>query len=73
MSTLSMDDGHARQPGLLVGFDVWDEHILQAQVEPLMLGAVRQEEERPKTQGNKGTEDQEENELLREPQCGPVM
>lgn len=53
--------------------DVRDEHVLQAQVEALVLGVVREEEEGPEAQRDEGTEDEEEDELLREPQRGPVV
>lgn len=53
--------------------DVGDEHVLQAQVEALVLGVVREEEKGPEAQRDEGTEDEEEDELLREPQRGSVV
>lgn len=38
-----------------------------------MLGAVREEEERPEAKGDEGTEDEEEDKLLREPQGRSVV
>lgn len=38
-----------------------------------MLRTVRKEEERPKAKGDKGTEDEKEDELLREPQGRSVV
>ena len=57
----------------LGGVDVGDEHVLQAQVEALVLGVVGQEEEGPETQRDEGTEDEEQDELLGEPQRGAMV
>lgn len=50
-----------------------DEHVLQAQVKALVLGIVREEEKGPETQRDEGTEDEEEDELLGEPERGSVV
>lgn len=53
--------------------DVGDEHVLQAQVKALVLGIVREEEKGPEAQCDEGTEDEEQDELLGEPQRGSVV
>lgn len=74
VSSLSVDDHLSRGVLPLFGrVDVGDEHVLQAQVEALVLGVVRQEEEGAEAQGDEGTEDEEEDELLGEPQRRPVV
>lgn len=50
-----------------------NKHILQAQVKALVLGIVWEEEEGPKAQCDEGTENEEENELLRKPQSSPMV
>lgn len=55
------------------GVHVWDQDVLQPQVEALVLRGVRQEEEGPETESDEGTENQEEDELLRESQGSPVV
>ena len=50
MSSLSMYDHLSRHMLPLFGrINMRDEHILQAQVEPLVFGIVREEEEGPET------------------------
>lgn len=52
---------------------VRNQDILQAQVEPFVFRRVWQEEEGPKTQSDEGTENQQQDEFLRESQCSPVV
>lgn len=70
---LAVDDEVAGDLVPLVGVYVGDENVLQAQVEAFVFGRVREEEESPETQRDEGTEDEEEDELLGEPQGGAVM
>lgn len=49
------------------------QNVLQSQVKALVFGIVRQKEKRSKAKGDEGTEDEEENKLLREPQSRSVV
>lgn len=60
----TMYDLSAAVPGLLLRLDVWYQHVLQTKVKALVFGIVREEEKRSETQGDEGTEDEEEDELL---------
>lgn len=63
----------AAMSSFLPRLNVWYQNILQTQVKALVLRIVREEEKRPKAKGDKGTEDEEEDELLRKPQgCSMV-
>lgn len=57
----------AAVPRLLLWLDVWYQHVLQAKVKALVFGVVWEEEKCSKAQGDEGTEDEEEDELLGEP------
>lgn len=57
----------AAVPRFLLRLDVRYQHVLQAKVKALVFGIVREEEKRSKAQGDEGTEDEEEDELLGEP------
>lgn len=57
----------AAVPRLLLRLDVRYQHVLQAKVKALVFGIVREEEKRSKAQGDEGTEDEEEDELLGKP------
>lgn len=71
-SSLTVYD-HLSMFPLLGRVDVWDEYGLQAQVKTLVLGVVRQEEKSAEAQGDEGTEDEQQDELLREPQGSAVV
>lgn len=51
----------------LAGLNVRYQHVLQSQVEALLLGIIRQEEEGSEAQRDEGAEYEEEDELLGEP------
>lgn len=63
----AMYDLSAAVPRLLLWLDVRYQHVLQAKVKALVFGIVWKEEKRSKAQGDEGTEDEEEDELLGEP------
>lgn len=73
MTSHAMYDLSAAVPCLLLWLDVRYQHVLQTKVKALVFGIVREEEKRSEAQGDEGTEDEEEDELLWEPQGGSVM
>lgn len=67
VSSHAMYNLSAAVPRLLLRLDVRYQHVLQAKVKALVFGIVREEEKRSKAQGDEGTEDEEEDELLGKP------
>lgn len=67
VSSHAMYNLSAAVPRFLLRLDVRYQHVLQAKVKALVFGIVREEEKRSKAQGDEGTEDEEEDELLGEP------
>lgn len=64
VSSHTMYDLSTAMPRLFLGLDVRYQHVLQTKVKALVFGIVRQEEKRSKAQGDEGTENEEEDELL---------
>lgn len=64
VSSHAMYDLSAAVPCLLLRFDVRYQHVLQTKVKALVFGIVREEEKRSEAQGDEGTENEEEDELL---------
>lgn len=70
---LPMDQEATRVFPTVAGIHVRNQDIFQAQVEPFVFRGVRQKEERPETQRDEGTENQQQDELLGQSQGSPVM
>lgn len=73
VSSLPVYDLPTAMPSLLPRLNVRYQNVLQSQVKALVFGIVRQKEKRSKAKGDEGTEDEEENKLLGEPQSRSVV
>lgn len=73
MSSLPVYDLPTAMSSFLPRLNVRYQNVLQSQVKSLVFGIVRQKEKRSKAKGDEGTEDEEENKLLREPQSRSVV
>lgn len=73
MPSLPVYDLPTAMSSFLPWLNVRYQNVLQSQVKALVFGIVRQKEKRSKAKGDEGTEDEEENKLLREPQSRSVV
>lgn len=73
VSSLPMYDLTTAMSSFLPRLNVRYQNVLQTQVKALVFGIVREKEKRSKAKGDEGTEDEEENKLLREPQGRSVV